>query len=91
MQLLWYAAQAARQRLRKTFRDSIEPNRELPVTGSGRTNSEPTCLKTKDPESPQDSSKFSLKVVLAYRVRSLPRRCSSGTTRSANSSKHPGV
>jgi hypothetical protein len=29
MQLLWYAAQAARQRLRQTFRDSIRPNKEL--------------------------------------------------------------
>ena len=41
--------------------------------------------------SPQPSSRFSRNVDPVYRVRKRPRRCSSGTTRSANSSKQPGV
>jgi hypothetical protein len=39
----------------------------------------------------QYSSRFSLRVEPLYRVRKRPRRCNSGTTRSTNSSKQPGV
>ena len=37
------------------------------------------------------SSKFSRSVLPEYLVLNRSRRCSSGTTRSTNSSKHPGV
>ena len=43
------------------------------------------------PSPSHSSSKCSLNVDPRYWVRNRPRRCSSGTTRSTNSSKQPGV